>query len=329
MSNYTTETILVLGASGQIGTELTSALRALYGSHHVVAADIRRPEGAAGADGPFLSLDATDGRAVHEAVRRTGARTIYHLPAVLSATGEQAPRRGWDLNMDSLLHVLDIARDDPKIRVFWPSSIAVFGAGIDRRLAAQDDAQLPATVYGISKSAGELWCQYYHRRYGVDVRSLRYPGLISHSAPPGGGTTDYAVSIFHAAVARQVFDCYLHPSRVLPMLYMPDAIRATLELMAAPAEDVLVRSAYNLQGMSFSPAELAHTISLQLPGFGVRYVPDHRDVIARSWPERVEDSPARANWGWRPRFGLEELVDDMLAVLLPQKAADAASSTVS
>lgn len=308
--------ILIIGAGGQIGTELTDALRKLHGSSAVVASDIRPATGAL-QNGPFVQLDALDGKAIHRVVQQYRIRTICHLSAVLSANGEQQPRRSWDLNMHSLLNVLDIAREEKLQQVFWPSSIAVFGHKAPKEHCPQDAVQHPATVYGISKSAGEQWCQYYHRRYGVDVRSVRYPGLISHSAPPGGGTTDYAVSIFHEALSHSSYECYLQEDTRLPMLYMPDAIAGTLQLMEAPSGTIHTRTSYNLGGLSFSPAELATAIKKHIPGFTISYTPDYREAIARTWPASLDDREARLDWGWKPRYDLEAMTTDMIEKLVP------------
>lgn len=303
--------IIITGANGQLGTELTSALRTRYGSAHVVATDIRQP---ATADPHFRLLDVMDRQALRSLVADTHATAIYHLAAFLSATGEQRPLEAWDLNMQGLLNVLEIARETG-CRVFWPSSIAVFGAHAPQPLCPQDTVTQPATVYGISKAAGENWCNYYHHMYGVDVRSIRYPGLISHTAMPGGGTTDYAVDIFHHAVRGEAYTCFLSADTVLPMMYMPDAVAGTLQLMEAPARSINVRTAYNFGAFSFTPKQLAAAIQEHLPGFTWHSQPDFRQRIAESWPQQIDDSHARSDWKWEPRYRLEDMVSEMLSAL--------------
>ncbi|MES2276010.1 MAG: NAD-dependent epimerase/dehydratase family protein [Bacteroidota bacterium] len=287
--------VLVIGASGQIGTELTVALRHFYGAANVIAADLRVPPEIA--DGLNVPLDVTDLRALRTLVRDRRVTGIYHLAAVLSAKGEERPLETWGRNMTGLLHVLEVAREQ-KCRVFWPSSIAVF----DRQ-----GQLMPSTVYGMSKLAGEHWCSYYHQRYGVDVRSLRFPGLISYSAPAGGGTTDYAVDIFY----HQHYTCFLKEDTALPMLYMPDAIRAVMTLMQAPAKN-LTQRVYDLAGLSFTPAELAAAIRKFKPGFTISYAPDDRQAIADNWPSVVDDGQARRDWQWGHRYNLDAIVQDML-----------------
>lgn len=308
--------ILIIGANGQIGTELTTALAARHGSQAVVSADLApvgRVPGVAHA-----MLDATEGSALTELVERHGITHIYLLAAALSARGEQHPQWAWDLNMKSLLNVLELARTHKLERVFWPSSIATFGPSTPRDATPQKTVMEPTTVYGISKLAGEGWCAWYHRNHGVDVRSLRYPGLISWKTLPGGGTTDYAIDIFHAALKTGHYTSFLGPDTRLPMMYMPDAIRATLELMDAPAAQVPQRHAYNLAAVSFTPAEMAVAIRKRIPGFVIDYAPDFRQAIADSWPRSIDDGAARDDWGWRPRFDLDAIVADMLDNLEPQ-----------
>jgi nucleoside-diphosphate-sugar epimerase len=260
-------------------------------------------------------LDVTDAAALATVVKRHGIRQIYHLAAALSATGEQHPMWAWDLNMKGLLNVLELARVAKLERVFWPSSIAAFGPSTPALDTPQTCAMDPSTVYGISKLAGERWCAWYHAKHGVDVRSLRYPGLISYKTAPGGGTTDYAVEIFHAALKDGRYRCFLEAGQALPMMYMPDALRATLELMEAPAEKIRQRGSYNLAGISFSPAEIAAAIAERMPGFEISYAPDFRQAIAASWPQRIDDSVARVDWGWRPHYDLRAMVAEMLQQL--------------
>jgi len=302
--------ILIVGANGQIGTELTQALVALHGPDAVVTSDLAP-------DGRVLGLrhevlDATEATALTEIVERHSITHIYLLAAALSARGEQHPKWAWDLNMKGLLNVLELARTHKLERVFWPSSIAAFGPSTPRDNTPQKTIMEPATVYGISKLAGEGWCAWYHRNHGVDVRSLRYPGLISWKTLPGGGTTDYAIDIFHSALKTGRYTCFLGPDTRLPMMYMPDAIRATLELMDAPSESVRERGSYNLAGMSFTPMEIAAAIARHVPGFEIAYRPDFRQGIADGWPRSIDDQAARDDWGWAAEFDLDALVVDML-----------------
>jgi nucleoside-diphosphate-sugar epimerase len=306
------ERILVIGACGQIGVELTRALRAQFGNEAVLATDIREEHPSLAKAGPYTRLNVLDKQALYNLAEEWEPTQVYLLAAMLSATGEKNPALAWELNMGSLLNVLDLARDKKIARVFWPSSIAVFGPTSPKEDCPQQTVMEPATVYGISKLAGEHWCKYYWEKWGVDVRSLRYPGLISSLAAPGGGTTDYAVEIFHEALAREQYTCFLGEHTKLPMLYMPDAIRATLELMEAPATAIKIRNSYNLAGLSFTPAELADAITDHLPGFRITFAPDRRQAIADSWPGSIDDSAARQDWGWRPAYGLEAMVACML-----------------
>jgi len=309
------ERILVIGANGQIGNELVDALVAQHGADNVIAADIG-PRSLFGAR-RYEPVDVLDSNAVAHCIEYYGVTQVYQLAALLSVTGEQAPLKAWTLNMNGLLNILEIARERGQsgkpLRVFWPSSIAAFGP----HTPAVDTPQLavmdPTTIYGISKQAGERLCEYYFSKFGVDVRSIRYPGIISYKSPPGGGTTDYAIAIFHAAQRGETYPCYLGPETTLPMIYMPDAIRATIELMDAPAERVRIRSAYNVAGLSFNPRQLAQKIKQYLPQFDISYQPDSRQTIADSWPHSLDDTHARADWGWRAGIGLEQLVLDMLA----------------
>lgn len=300
--------ILVTGANGQIGSVLTAALRDAYGQDAVLATDIRRPIAQ---EGPFEILDVLYPVKLREIAVKYGVTQVYHLAAILSAKGEQHPQQAWDINMRGLFNALEIAKD-LSLKVFFPSSIAVFGPSTPRENTPQDTITQPTTVYGISKVAGENWCQYYHLRYGVDVRSVRYPGIIGHQSLPGGGTTDYAVEIYHEAVKGNAFTCFLSENTRLPMLYMDDAIRGTLELMEAPAEQIKCRTSYNIAGISFTPAEISASIRRFFPDFRVNYAPDFRQQIADSWPASIDDSTARDQWGWRARFDLEAMTSDML-----------------
>jgi nucleoside-diphosphate-sugar epimerase len=312
--------ILIIGANGQIGTDLGHALAARQGAQAVVLSDIAAPPAALPSGMAHHILDATDADALQRLVVQQGITQIYLLAAALSARGEQHPAWAWDLNMRSLLNVLELARQY-HFRVFWPSSIAAFGPGSPKLQTPQHCVMDPGTVYGVSKLAGEGWCAWYCRVHGVDVRSLRYPGLISWKTAPGGGSTDYAIEIFHAALRQGHYTSFLAPHTVLPMMYMPDAIRATLELMDAPAHAIGERHSYNLAALSFTPAQLANAISHHVPGFTVDYVPDYRQAIANSWPQSIDDSVARGDWGWAPRFDLDAMVADMLAHLRPQVKA--------
>ena len=306
------EKILVIGASGQIGVELTLALRKIYGGANVVASDLREENELLKGSGPYVSLDVMNKEMLHVQIIRQNITQVYLLAAILSATGEKNPPLAWHLNMQSLLNVLDIAKEEKLTKVYWPSSIAVFGPTSPKIDCPQYTIIEPTTVYGISKYAGEFWCNYFHQRYGVDVRSLRYPGLISYKSSPGGGTTDYAVEIFHAAKEKQKYTSFLREDTHLPMMYMPDAIRATIELMEAPAEKIKVRTSYNLSGMSFSPTEIGDEIRKHIPGFQFAFKPDYRQEIADSWPKSIDDSKAREDWGWKPEFDLKKMTADML-----------------
>jgi nucleoside-diphosphate-sugar epimerase len=310
--------ILVIGSSGQIGTELVEGLRARFGNENVVASDIKEPqvspssEGGAKQTRPFAMVDAMDRRGIERVIDKHGINEVYLLAALLSATAEKDPAFAWKLNMESLFIILELAREGRLQRVYWPSSIAVFGPTTPKVSTPQHTIAEPSTVYGISKQAGEQWCAYYHRRYGVDVRSIRYPGLIGWKSAPGGGTTDYAVHIFHEAIKHGRYTSFLGKDTTLPMMYMPDAIRATIELMEAPAESVKERTSYNLAGFSFNPAEIAAEVKRHVPGFEMAYAPDLRQAIADSWPRSIDDSAARADWGWEPRYDLRAMVDDMM-----------------
>jgi nucleoside-diphosphate-sugar epimerase len=309
------ERILVIGANGQIGSELVGALAQKHGANNVIATDI-------GANNVYNAaryqvLNVLDKEVLAALVAEENITQVYQLAAMLSATGEAAPLKAWTLNMDGLLNILEVARErgvaGKPLRVFWPSSIAAFGPNTPSHDTPQLTIMDPTTIYGISKLAGERLCEYYFLKYGVDVRSIRYPGIISYKSPPGGGTTDYAIAIFHAALRGETYQCFLGPQSTLPMIYMPDAIRATIELMEAPAEQIKVRSSYNVAGVSFNPAQLAEAITRAVPGFKVEYKPDSRQAIADSWPHSLDDCHATADWGWRARIGTEEMVKDMLA----------------
>lgn len=306
------EKILVIGASGQIGVELTLALRKIYGNANVIASDLREENDLLKGTGPYVSMDVMNKEMLHVQVIRQNITQIYLLAAILSATGEKNPNLAWHLNMQSLLNVLDIAREEKLHKVYWPSSIAVFGPTSPKQNCPQQTIIEPATVYGISKYAGEFWCNYYHQRYGVDVRSIRYPGLISYKSPPGGGTTDYAVEIFHEALEEKKYTCFLKEDTYLPMMYMPDAIRGTIELMEAPASKINIRHSYNLSGMSFSPTEIGAEIKKHIPEFTIDYKPDYRQAIADSWPASIDDSVARSDWGWKHEYDLPKMTKDML-----------------
>ena len=309
------KTILILGACGQIGTELTLALRQKYGNESVVASDIRRSDLAELQDGPFEILDASDADALRAVCEQYKIHTVYHLVAMLSATGEKFPMKAWDLNMQSLLHVLELAREGVIQKIFWPSSIAVFGPTTPKDHTPQQTIMEPSTVYGISKLAGERWCEYYFNKYGVDVRSIRYPGLISWKSQPGGGTTDYAVEIYYKALEEGRYTSFLSEQRALPMMYMDDAIRATIELTEAPAEQVKVRNSYNLAGISFDPVTIAASIAGHIEGFEMDCEPDFRENIAASWPASIDDSAAQADWNWTPEYDLEAMTAAMLGNL--------------
>lgn len=308
----TGDTILVLGAAGQIGTDLVTTLRATYGGDRVIATDVKEQPGILSEGGPFYQLDVLDAQAVADIIRTNKVKEVYLLAALLSATAEQKMKTAWKLNMEGLFILLDIARDLGGLKIFWPSSIAVFGPTTPRDNTPQFTVMEPSTVYGISKLAGERWCEYYFNKFGVDVRSIRYPGLISYKALPGGGTTDYAVDIYHQALDKGRYTCFLKEDTALPMMYMPDAIRATMELMSAPAGKVKIRSSYNLGGISFTPAEIATEIAKHLPGFHIDYAPDFRQEIADSWPNSIDDSRAHQDWGFRCQYDLSTMTADML-----------------
>ncbi len=306
------ENILVIGALGQIGSELTIELKKVYGEKHVIAADIVDRRTLKHHDGIYEHLNVLDTERLKIILNKYEVTQVYLLAAILSARAEDNPHFAWRLNMESLFNLLEIAREGTVQRIFWPSSIAVFGPTTPRKNTPQNTITDPTTAYGISKLAGERWCEYYFKKFGVDVRSLRYPGLISYKTPPGGGTTDYAVDIFFQAIKKNAYQCFLSENTYLPMMYMPDALRATIELMNADAEKIKVRSSYNLSAISFSPAELADSIRQHLPQFNITYQSDFRQQIADSWPQSINDSAAREDWGWKPEYDLKKMTEDML-----------------
>lgn len=304
--------ILIVGACGQIGSELTLALRDIHGMEAVVASDIKSPSSSDLSNGPFEILDATDYESFKSIVTHHNIDTVYMMAAMLSGTAEKFPEKGWDLNMTSLFNVLNLGKEKLIDKLFWPSSIAVFGPTTPKVDTPQQTIMEPTTVYGISKQAGERWCAYYHKRYGVDVRSIRYPGLISYKTPPGGGTTDYAIEIFHEALKSSSYTSFLAKDTALPMMYMDDAINATISIMDAPENTVKIRSSYNLSGVSFTPEELSSEIKKQIPDFEMNYDLDFRQDIADSWPDSINDAEAREDWGWKHDFDLSMIVKEML-----------------
>lgn len=306
------KSILILGACGQIGTELTYTLRGRYGNDQVIASDIREGDKDLMASGPFELLDATNYAALEDVVMHYEIDEVYLMAAMLSATAEKFPMRAWNLNMNSLFNVLNLAKDQKISKVFWPSSIAVFGPNTPKEQTAQSTIMEPSTVYGISKQTGERWCEYYFKKYGVDVRSVRYPGLISYKTLPGGGTTDYAVEIYHKALSAKEYTCFLGEDSKLPMMFMDDAIRATITIMESDPEKIKVRSSYNLAAMSFTPKEMAANIKQHIPEFKITYAPDSRQQIADSWPSSIDDSVAKKDWGWESEFDLERTTQEML-----------------
>lgn len=304
--------ILIIGACGQIGTELTLALRKKFGSEMVIASDIREGNDDLMQSGPFEILDATNYDALEEVVAYYDINEVYLMAAMLSATAEKFPMRAWNLNMNTLFNVLNLAKEKKIDKVFWPSSIAVFGPNTPKEDTPQNTIMEPSTVYGISKQSGERWCEYYYNKFNVDVRSIRYPGLISWKTMPGGGTTDYAVEIYHKALSEGAYTCFLKEDTKLPMMFMDDAIRATLQIMDAPAMDIKERSSYNLASMSFTPKEMAKSIQNHIPGFSISYAPDFRQNIADSWPSSIDDTNARTDWNWKAEFDLDETTKTML-----------------
>ena len=304
--------ILIIGACGQIGTELTLKLREIHGDDQVIASDIREGAEELMQSGPFEILNATDESHIKEIVQKYEVKQVYLMAAMLSATAEKAPMKAWDLNMDSLFHVLNLAKEGTINKIFWPSSIAVFGPTTPKDETPQTTVMEPTTVYGISKQTGERWCEYYFNKFGVDVRSIRYPGIISYKTLPGGGTTDYAIEIFHEAIKNSEYTSFLAEDAALPMMYMDDAIKATVDIMEAPADKVKVRSSYNLSAISFTPEVLANEIKKHIKDFEIKYEPDFRQKIAESWPSSIDDNAAREDWGWEHDFDLERMTTTML-----------------
>lgn len=311
--------ILVIGASGQLGSELTQELKNIVGEDNVVASD-RNISATSSRQGLFETLDVLDRDLLYKIVKKHKITQIYHLAAILSAVGEQHPKQAWTLNIDGLINVLDVAKEKKLDKIFWPSSIAVFGPNTPVNHTPQNTIMDPLTVYGISKLAGERWCEYYFHNYGVDTRSLRYPGLIGYKSPAGGGTTDYAVDIYQKAVEKKPFECFLKQDTTLPMMYMPDAIRSTIELMKEEKEKIKVRSSYNISAMSFTPKEVADSIKMHIPDFKISYHPDFRQDIADSWPRQIDDSCARKDWGWNPEFDLNRMTKNILENLKKLKS---------
>jgi len=311
-THYMSTKILIIGACGQIGTELTKKLRSIYGVDNVIASDIRKLNIDVVNSGPFEVVNALDFNQIEHIVEAHQIEEVYLMAALLSATAEKNPAFAWDLNMNSLFHVLNLAKAKKIKKVFWPSSIAVFGPTTPRINTPQYTIMEPTTVYGISKQTGERWCEYYHNIYGVDVRSIRYPGLISWSTEPGGGTTDYAVDIYHKALKDGKYECFLSEETALPMMYMDDAITATVEIMQAPSDSIKIRSSYNLAGVSFTPKEIAAEIKKHIPDFTISYKPDFRQKIADSWPASIDDSAAQKDWNWKHKFDLASMTVEML-----------------
>lgn len=304
--------VLIIGAAGQIGSELTQKLREINGKDNVVASDINYSNTHVVNSGPFEILDAKDFNAIKNCIEKHHIDTVYLMAAMLSATGEKHPMMAWDLNMNSLFHVLNLAKEGVIKKVFWPSSIAVFGPTTPSVQTPQHTTMEPTTVYGITKQVGERWCDYYHKQYGVDVRSIRYPGIISWKTMPGGGTTDYAVEIYHKAITDKRYDCFLSENTELPMMFMEDAIEATLQIMKAPSEAIKIRSAYNLAAISFTPKQIAASIKKHIPDFKIGYNPDFRQKIADSWPKSIDDTQARLDWNWKHNYNLEQMTKEMI-----------------
>jgi nucleoside-diphosphate-sugar epimerase len=307
--------ILIIGACGQIGTELTTKLRELYGVNNVIASDINTRNLDLVNSGPFEIIDAKNFNAIKDCCKNNNVKTIYLMAALLSATGEKYPMEAWDLNMNSLFHVLNLAKEKVIDKIFWPSSIAVFGPTTPREDTPQHTISEPTTVYGITKQVGERWCEYYHDKYAVDVRSIRYPGIISYKAMPGGGTTDYAVEIYHEALKKGKYSCFLSDTTKLPMMFMEDAINATVNIMSAESENIKIRSSYNLSAISFTAQEIFESIKNHVPEFSITYKPDFRQAIADSWPSSIDDSQARKDWNWKHNFNLEKMTKEMLLQL--------------
>ncbi len=308
--------ILVTGATGQIGSELVLELRKKYGGENVVAVGHnRKPSDKLFSGGPYESIDVSDKTSIEKAVKKHGVDTIYHLAALLSATGEQNPQLAWTVNMNSLYYVLEIAREQKLAKIFWPSSIAAFGPTAPRNNTPQDTILIPGTMYGVTKVAGELLCNYYFMKYAVDARSVRYPGIISSETPPGGGTTDYAVEIFYEAIKNKNYTCFVREDTVLPMMYMPDCLKATIDLMEADSSKIKCRTSYNVAGTSFSAGQLTAEIRKHIPDFRCAYKPDFRQKIADSWPMSLDDTAARKEWGWKPKYDLASMTRDMIEKL--------------
>jgi len=307
-----TPKILIIGACGQIGSELTYKLREMYGVDNVIASDINTRKLDVVNSGPFEIIDAKNFNAIKDCCKNHNINTVYLMAALLSATGEKYPMEAWDLNMNSLFHVLNLAKGKTIEKVFWPSSIAVFGHTTPKENTPQYTIMEPTTVYGITKQVGERWCEYYHEKYGVDVRSLRYPGIISWKTLPGGGTTDYAIEIYHEAIKNSRYDCFLTEGTELPMMFMDDAIKATVNIMEAKKESIKIRSSYNLSAISFTPKQIAESIQKHIPDFSITYTPDFRQGIADSWPKSIDDSRAREDWNWKHAFSLENITQEML-----------------
>ncbi|WP_435261517.1 NAD-dependent epimerase/dehydratase family protein [Tenacibaculum sp. nBUS_03] len=311
--------ILIIGACGQIGTELTERLREVYGGKNIIASDIREGNEEMMTAGPFEIVDATNKERILEVIKKYNVNQVYLMAAMLSATAEKHPLKGWDLNMISLLAVLELAKDKHIAKVYWPSSMAVFGSTSPKINTPQQTVMEPSTVYGISKVAGEHWCNYYHNKYGVDVRSIRYPGIISWKTLPGGGTTDYAVDIYFEALKNKNFECFLSKDTRLPMMYMKDAIDATIQIMQAQPDDIKIRTSYNLGAISFTPKEIANEIKKHIPDFSISYNPDFRQDIADTWPQIIDDSQARKDWGWKHEFDLSSMTNDIFSNLKKSK----------
>ena len=307
--------VLIIGACGQIGSELTNRLRLELGVENVIASDIRESNMDLVASGPFEIMDAKSLKQIKDCIKKHNVDTVYLMAALLSATGEKYPQKAWNLNTTSLLNVLNLAKDKVISKVFWPSSIAVFGPTTPKANTPQRTIMEPTTVYGITKQVGERWCEYYYNNYDVDVRSIRYPGIISWKTLPGGGTTDYAIDIFHKAINEGHYDCFLTEDTALPMMFMDDAVKATLDIMNANPEDVKIRSSYNLSAISFTPKQLATQIAKQLPEFTISYTPDFRQKIANSWPNSIDDTAARQDWCWEHDYDLEAITNEMLLQL--------------
>jgi len=311
-NNYSMDKILIVGACGQLGSELTQSLRIIFGSDNVIVTDVHEPTQEFKDQAHFELLDILDYKRLEQLVDQYQITHIFHLAAILSAKAEENPIIAWNLNTLGLMNVLEVTKEKKLNRIFWPSSIAVFGPDTPKDNTPQDTVMNPNTVYGISKLAGERWCEYYFQNYGVDVRSIRFPGLIGYKALPGGGTTDYAVDIFHKAIKREHFKCFLAKDSCLPMMYMQDAIKATIQLMQAPVNNIRIRSSYNVSSISFSPEEIASSIQRHIPEFTISYSPDFRQTIAGSWPNSINDTNAREDWGWKPEYDLGKMTSDML-----------------